>query len=218
MESGDRAAGDRHEQDREQVPGPFDMETGEGRQIDGRIGRHDADAGSQQHEDQKVTVQIIARLQQCPYRGDRSDHNIKEYDDMPGAGRNEHGQSQARRDAGDQKADGDQRVEPLVQFGITEQKAEADCLQNEEHAGRRDAPVGSDLRAFRGKAVERAGNDVGKGGDHEDTEQPAEQKEQLFAKLSDVFFNNVADRTSLVFHRGVHRREILHRAEKDAAD
>ena len=86
------------------------------------------------------------------------------------------------------------------------------------HACGRDAAVGSNPGAVGGKAVECAGNHVGKSCNHQDTEQPAEQQEKLLADLADVFLNDIADGTSLVLHRGVHSGKVLHSAEEYAAD
>ena len=125
---------------------------------------------------------------------------------------------QAHGHARHQQQDGNGGVHPFVQLSVAQQNAQSHGFHNEQHGGGGHVAVGHDLRTVGRKAVECARDHVRKGGDYQNAEQPAEQKKQLFAPFADVFFNDVADGAALVFHRGVHGREVLHGAEEHAAD
>ena len=67
--------------------------------------------------------------------------------------------------------------------GIAQHKAQGNRLQNEQHAGGGHAAVGGNVGAVGGEAVEGTRHHIGKGGNHQDAEQPAEQQEQLLTFL-----------------------------------
>ena len=103
-----------------------------------------------------ASVQVMAQ--------DNAGHqNVSEHNQMPGAGRNENRCVQAHNNAHNQKADGDGGIDPLIQLGVTEHKAQSNRFQNEEHAGGGYAAVGDDFGAVGGKAIKGTGNHIGEG-------------------------------------------------------
>ena len=74
METGNSTAGDGYKQDREHILSVY-VKACKCLQVTGRIGYKYTDNRTNDHKDQKITVQIITWLKQCPYRSDTGDQN-----------------------------------------------------------------------------------------------------------------------------------------------
>ena len=217
VEAGDRAAGNRDEEDREERLAVH-LEADERRHVDGRIRREHADNAAGHHAEEQERAQVVARLHEQPHRQDRRDEAIAEDDVAP----RRHVEIERELHAdGEHTRDEHDRYEEFQCAGglhLADEDTERHRDDDVEHRDRRGLRARRVERAARREAVERLGNDVGERCDDEQRKEPAEKQEQAAARLTDVLLDEHAHRLALTLDRGVERREILYAAEKGTAD
>ena len=89
--------------------------------------------GCNDHEDQQVTVQVVTRLQQTPYRSYRCDQDVDEDDHMPGSSRQKHREVHAQCYCSDQHYDCDCCVHPFVKFSVTKDHTKTYSFNDKYH-------------------------------------------------------------------------------------
>ena len=82
MKTGNCTTCDRYKQDREHVLSVY-VKACKCFKVAGWICNKYTDNCTNDHKDEQITVQIITRLKQCPYRSDTGYQNICKNDDMP---------------------------------------------------------------------------------------------------------------------------------------
>ena len=180
----------------------------------------DAEHRGQNHDDQKITVQVVAGLEQDPDRGDAGDQDVEEDQVPPALDTDVHRQDIAQCDTRDEQHQGDDRVLRGAQVRqFLEQQSKEDCRGDEEHRGGRHLPVGMvDCGGETSRSAEALGADVGECRDDKDGKEVAEQQEKPLAGLADVFLDNEANRFALVVHRSVHCAIVLDGSNENAAN
>ena len=217
METGDSAAGDRDEEDREQRLA-IDFKTDEGRHVDGRVGSEDADDAARDHAEEQEGAQVIARLHEQPHRQDGCDEAVAEDDVAPRRHIEVEREVHADREHRDDEHDGNDELQDAGRLDLADEDAEAHGDDDVEHGNRSGLCARRVERAVGAEAVERLRDDIGKGCDDEQREEPAEQQEQAASRAADILLNQQAHRLAFILDRCVERREILDCAEERAAD
>ena len=217
METGDSAAGDRDEEDREQRLA-IDFKTDEGRHIDRGVCGEDADDAAGDHAEQQEGAQVIARLHEQPHRQDSGDEAVTEDDVAPSRHIEVERELHADREHRDDEHDGDDELQDAGRLDLADEDAEAHGDDDVEHGNRSGLCARRVERAVGAEAVERLRDDIGKRCDDEQREEPAEQQEQAAARAADVLLDEQAHRLAFILDRCVERREILDRAEERAAN
>ena len=129
-----------------------------------------------------------------------------------------HHHAQGQGGHGAHQAHGD--LFPAGEVELLLQQAEdhgKDDEQQRDGAGCAVALGGLHQCAVGAESVEGAGHHIGKGGDDQQGEQPAEQEEQLAAQLADVFLDQQAHGFAVVLDAGVQGAEVGDGAKEDAA-
>ena len=83
------------------------------------------------HKNQQVTVQVVTRLQQTPYRSYGCDQDVDEDDHMPGGSRQIHREIHTQCYCSNQHHDSDCCVDPFMQFSVTKNHAQAYSFDDE---------------------------------------------------------------------------------------
>ena len=216
VEARDGAAGDRHEEDREERL-VLDFKAHEGREFDRRIDDDDADHAGGDHADQKKHRQIVARVLEEPHRHHGRGEEVGEDDVAPGHAVEIDRVGDAEPDHDDHEDDAHSELHARGRTHVLEVESEENGARHVDERNGACGGVREDLGAVLREAVEGVRDHVAEGGDHKEGKEPAEKEEETTAEGADVVFNQHADRAAVVLDRGVEGREVLHGAEEDAA-
>ena len=217
MEARDSAAGNRDEEDREERLS-LDLEGDEGGHFDDGIGDEHAEDGARDHAEEQEDAQVVTRLHQEPHGQDGGDEAVGKDDVAPNRRIEIERIRNADGEHGDDERDGDEKLHRARGIHAADEEPEAHRHEDVEHRDRSRRRIWYGEAAVLGEAVERVRDDVGKGCDDEQREEPAKQQEEATPRLADVLLNEHAHRAPFVAHRRIERTEILHRAKEDAAD
>ena len=223
MEARNRAAGHGDEQNGEHGAQLLVVEAGEHRQVHGRMGHQQAHGRTGDHADEHKGGHVITGLLHQPHGQHRGKEDVHEGDVAPGRLAQHQREVCAHHEGQHDERDAQHRFLPAGEVVLFLDQAEhhGEHHEHDGHHARRAVGLGRGGKAGHAVrhrvGVEGAGHHVGKGGDDNAAEQPAEQQEQLAAQLADVFLDQQAHGFALVLHRGVQGAEVRHGAEEDAA-
>ena len=217
MEARYGAAGDRHEEDREEIK-PLHLPAHEGGHVDGRVRHEHADDAGDDHAEEQEHREEVTRLLEDPHRHHGSGEGVEEDHDAPGVGIGVDRPGDAHGEHGDHHGDADGELQAARGLDVLLEEAEDHGADDVDHGDRGGGSVGHVLFARLREAVERRGDHVGEGGDDEKREEPAEGEEELAAEAADVLLDDHAHGLAAVPDGGVESREVLDGAEEDAAD
>ena len=221
MEAGDRTAGNRDEQDGEHGAELLIVEAGENGQVHGGVGDQQADNRTGDHSAEHEGGHVVTGLFQQPHGQDRRKEDVDEGDVAPGSLAQDDGAVHTDHEGQHDKGDADDGLFPAGEVELLLDQAEDDGEHHEhdgDHARRAVGKGGLDLCAVSVKGVEGAGNHVCKSSNDDAAEQPAEQQEQLAARLADVLLDQQAHGLAVILDGGVQRTEVGDSAEENAAD
>ena len=221
VEAGDRTAGNRDEQDGEHGAELLIVEAGENGQVHGGVGDQQADNRTGDHSAEHEGGHVVTGLFQQPHGQDRRKEDVDEGDVAPGSLAQDDGAVHTDHEGQHDKGDADDGLFPAGEVELLLDQAEDDGEHHEhdgDHARRAVGEGGLDLCAVGVKGVEGAGNHVCKSSNDDAAEQPAEQQEQLAARLADVLLDQQAHGLAVILDGGVQRTEVGDSAEENAAD
>ena len=132
MEAADCAAGNGHKQDGKHMLA-IDGKAIECIQIHLRICNEHTHYGCHDHNHKKIAVQIVARLQQRPYRNNRCYSNIQKHDYVPGSSGYIHRKRHAQNNIDHQQANGNGRIDKRVEPAVFKHAAKSDCRKDKQH-------------------------------------------------------------------------------------
>ena len=223
VEAGNSTAGDGGEQNREH--GILRVRALEQRQaVHGRMGHDHSHHSQRQHGVQQEGGQIIARLQQNPHGGDRSDHNVHAHDPHPGVGGQiERVEVHADGNDGHNGRHTDHRRHAHGRVAAINQDTEGHSNDDKEQRNHGNAGLAGGCRHIQHAVgvvgcAEIACHDGGKGRHHQDQGQIGKDDEQSLGALAHVGGDDLADGTAAVTHRSDQGAEVMYTAEEDAAN
>ena len=221
MEAGYRAAGHRHEQDREKGSQTLVLESGKGRKIHGRMGKDQSQHRSRDHSHEHKGRHIISGLHHEPHGQHCRQENVNERDVHPHVLAQDHREIHTEHEGQHSAYKPEHDFFPARKFHFMLHHSEHNGKQDEEQ---RDASRRSVYRRVFSQGldavchyigVEGVRHHIGEGSDHDQAEQPAESKEELSACFPDVFLDQKSHGLSVIFHTGVQRSKICHCSEED---
>ena len=224
METGERAARDGDEQDREHHAGGGGKAR-EHRGGDGGLAlgaeHHDAEDGAHDHDDHHDGSQVVARLLESLDGHGTGEHQVHHDDCNPTIKIEVDGELHAKREHGDHEDDacGELLGAREVELATSPTEGHGDEGEQDRDRARATGGIGLgkiDRAGSVGRELEGAGDHGGERRDHNQAEQPAEQQEQATPRAADVLLDELGEGLAVVLHRGVQRAEIVHRAKEDA--
>ena len=224
MEAGHGAAGHGDEQDGEHGSQLLIGKTCEHRQVHGGMGHQQAHHGPGDHADEHEGGHVVPGLLQKPHGQHGGEEDVHKGNVAPGSLAEDQGTVHAHGEGGQDAHDGQHRFLPAGEVPLLLHQAHHHGEHHEHDGHHTGGAVGlggiSELSGavHHGVGVEGACHHVGKGGDDNETEQPAEQQEQLPAQLADVLLDEHAHGLALVLHGGIQRAEVGNSAEEHASD
>ena len=216
MKARDRTAGDRDEEDREQVKAVH-FEARESGHADFGVLDENARHRAKDHPDEQEHREVVARRLQSPHRNDRRGEEVREDDVAPGFGVRKNGKCNPRRDHRDHKHHARHELNARRGLRVLEEEPEKDGHNHVKKRNRGGGRVRDDFRTVLREPVEGPRDHVAESGDHEKREEPAKEEKELPTRATDIVFDDGTDRAAVVLHRRVESRKVLHGAEEDPA-
>ena len=217
MEAGACAAGDGHEQQREEIRRNLAF-AGERGHVERGMVEGDAEEPEQHHHIKQIGVEIVARLEEHPDGQDGRAEGVDEQHDGPdvrggrlAAAGDFHEVERNHRAQPD--ADEEQRHEDAGANGQRKDLLVRQDAENRRDENEQDGGGGDGGRRHEGRRDLRRedGHDENQRGD-------AEEQEDLAAGVAKLFFNNVCDGAAVVADGEEHGREVVHGSDEDASE
>ena len=232
VETGESAAGNGDKQDREHHARGI-AKAGENRSSDGGLAVNaqddDAEDSADDHDDHHDGSEVVARgLEHLDGHGtgkDKVDHDDGEPLELVQVNRELHTDGEHEdheHHAGDELGSAGEvelLLSPTKGHGDEgEQDGDGASAASGIGLGEVDGTGGSARGVNDRGEHERLADHVGKSGDDDDAEQPAEQQEQATAGLADVLLDELSQGLAVVLHRSVQGAKVVNSAKEDAAD
>ena len=185
---------------------------------------HDADDGEDDHAIKQIARQVVARLQENPYRSNGGDQDVHAEDDHPRVVVKRDRNAHKRQVVPDGNHDDDQDDRRDDVHGAGDVAAARDEAVDDGDTDEDDRDHGRLLVGEVGRRGRRGGNDEcvrndgGERGNDQQQRQVREDAEELLRRIVDVLRDDDGERLALVAKRGEQGAEIVHSAEEDAAD
>ena len=222
MEAGNRAAGDGGKQNGEHgggvVGGIQDRQAAHG-----GVAHQNRDDCQRQHCVQQEGGQVVTGLQQNPHGSNGGHGDVNAHDPHPGlAGQINGMEIHADGDDGDNAQNADNGSGAHGNIAAVNGKAEDNGDDNEQQGDHGNPGVclrSSQIHSAVHKGCgEGAGNDGGKGCNHQNQRQVGEDDKQALGTLAHVGGNDFADGLAAVTDGGKQGAEVMDTAEENAAD
>ena len=232
VETGESAAGNGDEQDREHHARGI-AKAGEDRSGDGGLAVNaqddDAEDSADNHDDHHDGSEVVARgLEHLDGHGtgkDQVDHDDGEPLELVQVNRELHTDGEHEdheHHAGDELGSAGEvelLLSPTKGHGDEgEQDGDGASAASGIGLGEVDGTGGSARSVNDRGEHERLADHVGKSGDDDDAEQPAEQQEQATAGLADVLLDELSQGLAVVLHRSVQGAKVVNSAKEDAPE
>ena len=223
MEAGNCTAGHRDEQNGEQRAQLFVFKTSESGQVHGGMCGKQADHSTGDHENEHKSGHVIAGLFEQPHGQHGSKEDINKGDIAPGGFGKDQRAGHANGKRGHDAHNAQYALFPAGKIHLLLDQAKYHSEHHKHDAHHTGSAVGAGSIRKSGHAIgdgvgiKGACHHIGKGGDDDQAEQPAEQQKQLAAQFADVLFDQHAHALAIVLHRGIQGAEVSDSTEKHTA-
>ena len=221
VETGNSAAGNGNEQDGEHGAQLGVGKAGEHRQVHDGMVDDQAQNSAHDHGHEHKGGHVVTGLLQQPHGQDSGKEDVHKGDVAPCSLAQNDGEVCTHHKGQHDEYDADHILFPAGEVQVLLQQAKDHGEHHEhdrDHAGSTVGLGSLHQSTVSTVGIEGAGHHVGKGGNHDAAEQPAEQQEQLAAGLADVLLDQQAHGFAVVLDGSVQSAEVSDSAEEDAAD
>ena len=223
MESGYRAACNRYEQDREKRSQALVLKSGKCRKIHSGMRKDQSQHCPGDHSDKHKCGHKVSGLHHKPHRKYSRQENIGKCNVYPHILTQEYREIHTKYKCQDSADQSENNFFPSGKLHFVLDYAKYYCEQDKEqgYTSRRSVYLsifgkGPDAVRYCVR-VKGICHHVGKCGDNNQAEQPAEAEEQLPACSSDVLFNEKPHGFSVILYAGIQRSEVSHSSEENTS-
>ena len=228
MEAGKRTARHRNKEQREEIAALVRKSAEVGNHGGGHLRlaggpeHKDAHHGARDHDKHHDRGEVVARLLERLDGHRSSKEQIDRNDGKPAELVEVHRELHAHGEHRHKEHDGKHELLPALKAKAAVDPAKGDGHKGEENrdSARRAAGIrGHGVNRARGVkgCLERSGDHVHKGRDHDDGEEPAKEEEESTPGATDVLLDKLSERLAVVAHGCVERAKVVHGAKEDAA-
>ena len=220
VETGNSAAGNGNEQDGEHGAQLGVGKAGEHRQVHDGMVDDQAQNSAHDHGHEHKGGHVVTGLLQQPHGQDSGKEDVHKGDVAPCSLAQNDGEVCTHHKGQHDEYDADHILFPAGEVQVLLQQAKDHGEHHEhdgDHAGSTVGLGSLHQSTVSTVGIEGAGHHVGKGGNDDAAEQPAEQQEQLAAGLADVLFDQHAHALAVVLNGSIQSAEVGDSTEEDAA-